>query len=365
MNEQKPILASDEIDLIELLQKIWRSRLIIGLTTFIFIIFGIIIALSSKSVFSASSTFIPKGEIQTSLSGRLGGLASLAGINFDSPGSSQSGIPIQLYPRFIKSNPFIKSLLELNVPFEGKTVSFKHYLTLYMKEGILSKIIKFPISIPYLIKSKLMPEEEFLKSNKNLNIIKLTKKEEELYTFVRTDVVSIIIEKKEGFITLNVNLGHPEVAALVTKKAQKLLQNQIIDFKIKNSQEQLAFTEKLFDKKKRLFEALQDKLALYKDQNLNISSGIFRNTVSRLEAEVNVANTVYAELAKQVEEARIQVIKDTPLFTIIDPVIIPNNRISPKRSQIVIIWAFFGLVLSIGYYLLKDPLKAVIRRIQE
>ena len=164
---------------------------------------------------------------------------------------------------------------------------------------------------------------------------------------------------------MNVNLGHPEVAALVTKKAQKLLQNQIIDFKIKNSQEQLAFTEKLFDKKKRLFEALQDKLALYKDQNLNISSGIFRNTVSRLEAEVNVANTVYAELAKQVEEARIQVIKDTPLFTIIDPVIIPNNRISPKRSQIVIIWAFFGLVLSIGYYLLKDPLKAVIRRIQE
>ena len=94
------------------------------------------------------------------------------------------------------------------------------------------------------------------------------------------------------------------------------------------------------------FEALQDELASFRDQHQNISSGLFENKLSRLESELAIASAVNEELAKQVEQARIQVSKDTPIFTIIDPVVIPNQRTSPKRTLIVFGFTFLGFFLE-------------------
>jgi len=237
-----------------------------------------------------------------------------------------------------------------------KYISFKNYLTLQEDNNLLQKIIKYPLQLKSRLKLSLLPKENSFVEYRDIGIQKFTAEEHSIYNSIRRNIISIIIDDKEGFVTLSVNLKHPETAAFVAKKAQMLLQKEIINFKIKNTQEQLTFTEKLYEEKKIKFEYLQDALAKYQDQNLNISSGTFQNTVNRLKAEVSVSGAVYEELAKQVEQARIQVIKDTPIFTIIDPVVIPNSRTSPKRTLIVIIWTSLGLVLSIGYLLIKDPI---------
>ena len=76
-----------------------------------------------------------------------------------------------------------------------------------------------------------------------------------------------------------------------------------------------------------------------------------------------IASTVNEELAKQVEQARIQVSKDTPIFTIIDPVVIPNQRTSPKRTLIVLSFTFLGFFLAIGYALIKEPFAAMKNKV--
>jgi uncharacterized protein involved in exopolysaccharide biosynthesis len=76
-----------------------------------------------------------------------------------------------------------------------------------------------------------------------------------------------------------------------------------------------------------------------------------------------VTSSVFQELAGQVEQAKIQVNKDTPIFTIIEPVSVPLERTKPKRGLIVVIWTFLGGVLAIGWSLLKAPAKEIIKEI--
>ena len=112
-------------------------------------------------------------------------------------------------------------------------------------------------------------------------------------------------------------------------------------------------------------EAIQDELATFRDQHQNISSRLFKNKLSHLESELASASVVNEELAKQIEQARIQVSKGTPVFTIIDPVVIPNHRTSPRRTLIVVIFTFLGGVLGLGYTLAKEPFAKIIKQILE
>ena len=158
-------------------------------------------------------------------------------------------------------------------------------------------------------------------------------------------------------------LESPEVAAIIAHNVQILLQNEVIKFKIKNAQELLTFTESLYFEKKASFEALQDELAYFQDRHQNISSGLFQNKLSRLESKLAIERTVNEELARQVEQARIQLRKDTPIFTVINPVVIPNQRTRPKRTLIVLGFTFLGFCFAIGYVLIKNPLESILRQI--
>jgi uncharacterized protein involved in exopolysaccharide biosynthesis len=70
--------------------------------------------------------------------------------------------------------------------------------------------------------------------------------------------------------------------------------------------------------------------------------------MERLSNNYNLAYNIYSELAKQLEQARIQVKEDTPVFTIIEPVSVPLVRSKPKRPMILIIWLFLGGIAGAG-----------------
>ena len=73
---------SDEIDLIELLKKVWAGRKQIIIISFVYVLAGITFALLSPIVYSSSTTFI-NSQTESSSSSGLSGVASLVGINLD------------------------------------------------------------------------------------------------------------------------------------------------------------------------------------------------------------------------------------------------------------------------------------------
>jgi uncharacterized protein involved in exopolysaccharide biosynthesis len=154
------------------------------------------------------------------------------------------------------------------------------------------------------------------------------------------------------------------VAAQLAQAATNLLQNNIISFKSQSARNNLDFIERQFESKRQEFEEIQDSIAIFKDQNLNITSTLYQNQLTRLESKFTVTSSVFQELAGQVEQAKIQVNKDTPIFTVIEPVSVPPERSKPKRTLMVIIWTFLGGVFSVGWVLVKSPLQKIVKVLQ-
>ena len=126
----------------------------------------------------------------------------------------------------------------------------------------------------------------------------------------------------------------------------------------------LDFAMKQYSEKKKSYELLQDERAIFVDKNMNISSSLFQNKLSRIESELNIAQTVVQQLASQVEQAKLQVNKDTPVFTTIQPVTIPFERSAPKRFQIVLMFLLLGFLMSSGYIFIKEPVIKIIKSIK-
>ena len=176
-------------------------------------------------------------------------------------------------------------------------------------------------------------------------------------------LLSISVNTKEGFINLTSETGNAYASAVLTKAAEQILQNRVVEYKIKSAKEVLNFNLTQLQLKKIEFDSLQNKLALFKDSNLNIIDSRFQNSLQKLESEFAIVNAVYQELSKQVEQSKLQVSKDTPIFSVIQPASVPNFRSSPKRTQMVLVYTFIGLVIGCLIVLIKKPVLSLIKEV--
>jgi hypothetical protein len=349
---------TDEIDLIELFKKIYVSKKFIFKTVIFAALFGVIFALFQPNEFTSSTTFIPQLSSGVKTGGSsLSGLASLAGINIGSMESS-SEFPPTLYPQVVNGVPFRLDLLSYEIKINNKVVLVRDYfLEKKSSFNIIGTIKKYTIGLPSLILSSFKDESEILNGSK---IYSITEDDRRLFEKINNNL-SLSINDKEGFITISFTDSNKKVAAQITQIAQNLLQEKIIEFKNMSSKEMLDFALKQYSEKKDSYEKLQDERALFVDKNINISSSLFQNKLSRLDSELNILESIVQQLASQVEQAKLQVNKDTPVFTTIQPVTIPYEKSAPKRSLIVIVFAFLGLVLSSGFVLVKEPAKEILK----
>ena len=318
-------IKDEEIDLVEILKKIYKSRKFILIISFSFALLGVAVAMLSPIKFSSETIFITQN--QESNSSSLSGVASLVGINL---GVSNFGgeIPSSMYPQVTQSPKFKRLLLNSNIDFDNK-INLKQYLIDYYK---------------------LNTEND--KINSDLYVSEL----ENTCFEIINEIISVNVNQKDGFITLSSTLPVAEYSAILTKKAKEILQEIIINNKIESANQNLIFSQQQLEEKKLIFDEIQAKLAYFSDSNLNSVNSFVINERDKLEAEFQIINAVVTELSKQVEQVKLQVSKDTPVFSTIKEAVIPNKRTSPKRTQLVIIFGFLGLVISTGFILTKDIL---------
>jgi uncharacterized protein involved in exopolysaccharide biosynthesis len=353
----------DSIDLIALLKQIYQGRKLIVLSALVAAVLGVVIALATPNTYTSGATFIPQTGGDSKPSSSLSGLASLAGINLGGMGGG-SDIPPTLYPQIISSVPYKLDLLGESIEMEGQTAVLSDYLGDDSDASVLRIIKKYTIGLPSTLLSALRGSATEGALQAQGKMYQISEDDRKLFEALNTKLV-LSLNEKEGFVTLEFSDENKYIAAQVAERAKELLQERIIEFKNQSARELLDFTTKQYQENKASYETLQDSIAIFKDQNLNISSSLYQNRLDRLERELNIASSVVEQLASQVEQAKLQVNKDTPVFTIIEPVTVPFERSAPKRSLIVVIWTFLGVVLSTGYILVKDPAKEIFASIKE
>lgn len=358
-NPKPPVHNDDEIDLLELAKTFWNGRKTILKTMFIAGILGVIIALLSPKEYTASTTIVPQTSSSGSKLGGLSSLAAMAGFNLDNATSGDILSPT-VYPEIVSSVPFQMDLMNLPFTFSevNHAVSLYEYYSEISKPGVLSLIGKYTIGLPGVIISAIKGDSERKTISENKGPIALTKKQESVRKMI-AEQVTLNLDAKQGFITLQAAFPEALLSAQVADQARELLQKYITRFKIEKASDKLSFIEQRYEEKKKEFEKAQTRLAYFSDQNKNVTSAVARTEETRLQGDYTIAMNVYNELAKQLEQAKIQVKEETPVFSILEPAMVPSEKSKPKKAMIVAIWLFLGGIIGTGMVFGKVYLKDI------
>lgn len=324
---------------------LWNGRKTVFKTILIVGAIGIVMALMTPKEYVSWTSVVPQTTNPASKLGSISSLAAMAGFNLDL--SSGDELSPAVFPQIVGSVPYQLELM--NIPFRFSGVD--HPVTLYTyysdiaRPGILHLIGEYTIELP----GKLI---DVLKGEKNSisypgRPVVLTKKQEKIRKLIAKRV-TLDVDPKRGYITLLSTFPEAELSAEVADQACALLQKYVTNYKIKKASGQLTFIEERYQEKKKEFQSAQEKLARFRDQNKNVSSAVAATEEERLRSEYTIAQSVYNELSKQFEQAKIQVKEDTPVFSVIQPAIVPQKSAMPKKMMIITIFIFLGAIIGIG-----------------
>jgi uncharacterized protein involved in exopolysaccharide biosynthesis len=374
--ENKPIIAdnnSDEIDITEILKKLWVKRSFIIKLTVAFLLLGLFVALFSPVQYTSTCTVVPQSG-NSSGGGGLGGVAAIMGVNLGTAMMTEGTLSPVMYPEIIKSVPFTREIMKTEVIVEksnGQPITLYDYYTdkQYRDFNLLDAIKKYTIGLPGVligaIRGDKEPEivESSLIGDSN-TVFKLTEEEKRVYDAIQ-GAVQINPNSKDGYVTIGYVFPEAKVAAQVTDKIYRTLEEYVSQFKSEKLNDNLEFVEKSYETARTDFLNAQDRLTAFQDANRGLTTASARSMETRLRNEYDIAFTLYRELATQREQAKIAVKENQTILTLVNPPVVPHEKSAPRRSIIIIGFLFLGVVVAVGWVLAAPSLQAVREEIME
>jgi capsular polysaccharide biosynthesis protein len=361
---------SDEIDLKDLFIKIWTQRKLILVVTAIAIVIGLLVAFLSPVEYSASCTVVPQ---QTEKSGgNLAGIASMMGVNLGSGMSGETLSPT-VYPNIVKSAPYCSDIMQTKITTKKSSVpiTLYEYYTEdeYRDKNLFSIIAKYTIGLPGTILSAITSNDSddlgqaIYSDTITGKVISLSEDERKVYEIISNNI-QLELNSKDGYIVLGYSFGEPEAVAQITQNLYTTLDKYVRNYKAQKAEDNLNFVQSSYEEARADFLRKQSELAAFQDANRDLSTASARATLRRLNSEYDIAFTVYNELAKQLEQAKLAVKQSIPVLTVIDPVVVPNQKSAPRRAMILIVFTFLGFIIGIGWVFIKpfiDDLRSSVR----
>lgn len=343
-----------EIDLFELAMKLWAQRKRLIIWSAVGALIGLVIAFSIPREYETSVTLAPEIQGGQKMSGGLGALAQMAGINTNGQGGVDAVNP-QLYPDVVSSVPFLVSLL--NVPVEDKDGERKMTVRQFMEEETTSPWWSSVMALPFKALGAIMSsddEEEGAKKG-GTDPFRLTKKENELIEAMRKRIVASV-DAKTFVISISTTMQDPLVSATLADTVTARLQEYITDYRTNKARVDLEYAEKLNSEAKTNYYTAQQKYADYLDRNHGIILHSVQTTRERLENEATLAFNLYNQTSQQLQAAKAKVQESTPAYAIVNPASVPIKPASPRKALILIGFTFLAFVACSAWILFGKPM---------
>jgi uncharacterized protein involved in exopolysaccharide biosynthesis len=356
---------SDEIDLIELIRHLWNGRKLILKITGAFILLGLIIALTSPKQYKVEVRMLP--EVKSSSAGGAAALLKQFGGlgGFSMPADGSDAIGPMLYPDVLQSTPFYLELLNTKVLYktdeELVEVTVYDYINTYTKSSFIGVIKKYTIGLPWTILGwirgeTVIEEDESILGKKQL--IRMTKEQFETIKGLKNKI-NASIDQKTGIISISTEFGDPYIAAQIANFTVNYLSIYITEYRVEKAKTDLNFILERYNEKEKEYIKAQEELASFRDANRDIQSAFAKTEGERLQNKYTLAFSVFNGLAQQLEQAKIKVQEETPVIKIMEPVQVPVERSKPKRSIILIGFAFLGGLIGVGTVFGKLVIKTI------
>jgi capsular polysaccharide biosynthesis protein len=380
-SENKEKVKDDEIDLLEVFRKIWTGRKTIYITTAIFFVIGLIIVFASPKEYKSEITLIVEtsgsGSGMSSLLQQFGGLA---GLNVNK--TEKEAIVPDLYPEVIKSTPFLLEIIGQKVT-ESKydsTITIAQYLSRHTRPSLTSEImgytIGYTIGLPGKIigwirgkqsistNTKLPVFSSDSTSNLSFEPIKITQEQLGITGALAHCINTELDFKKSNKFIISVEMQDPLVVAQVTSYVVKNLTKYITEYRTKKVKTDLKFISARTAEAEAKYIEAQQALAIYKDRNKNVILSSVLTEEVQLQSKYDLAFEIYSALAKQLEQAKIKVQEETPVFNVMDPVQVPLIKSKPKTSLTLVVMLLLGGFVGVGIIFGKMYLKNIKKMIR-
>lgn len=353
-------VEENEIDLIELIKRFWEKRMFIVKVTAVFLCLGLFIAIFSSEEYTAQCVVVPQtgeGGVSSSLSG----LASLAGFSLGSMGSAEELSPM-VYSNVMNNINLQKEMINTKIYFDrwGKELTLLDYFTNeeYQRTSVLGYVKKYTIGLPFLILGAIRGEkdDDVAITGADGKIAMLTQQEDDCIKALK-ERTTLAVNDKDGYVSISATMPEPLAAAALAEIYMNLLQKYVSEFKIEKAKADYNFINQRYLEAREEYSKKQEEYARFKDANRIITTAVAATREEQIKNDYDLAYSLYSELSRQLIQAEIKVKENTPIFTVVEPVIVPRERSKPRRLMTLVAFGFLGGVLSCGAVLAFDFLK--------
>jgi uncharacterized protein involved in exopolysaccharide biosynthesis len=293
------------LDPVEVLSIIWAKRKIVLVLSFGVSILALGIFFLFPNYYRAVATLLPETEkSKLSALGQFADVAQLAGVNI--PGSEIA----RLYPSIVMSQTVLHEVIQRKY----RTNEFRDSVDL----------------IHYFELERESPETSFENAYKRLQ-----------------GLMSASYDNKTGIVTISAEMKEPQLAADVVNAIVSELDGFMRLKKITSASEQVKWIDTRLNQVEADLKKSEEVLKSFREKNRRvIDSPQLLLEQARLEREVQMNSTIFVELKKQYELAKLDEIKNTTVVNILDRASTPIRKSRPKRATnagVMFLITFAGL----------------------
>ena len=339
-----------EIDILEIVYKLWSRRKLILVWCLGGIITGLVIAFSIPREYTTNVDLAPEFNI-----GRYGGLGYstyMSMYGFGMGANSSDAVYPQLYPDVLNSVPFMTGLfnVEVTTAEDGQEYTLEQYMSKKIEKPWWKTILGIPGKITGMFKTKKVEP-----TNHQLDNFRLTEKESDLVGALRNRITADI-DQKTFMVSISVKMQDPLVSAIIADTVVNRLQNYITEYRTNKARQDLAYAEKINEEAQTTYYDAQQRYADYVDRNQGLSSRTAQITRDRLENEASLAFNLYNRTMQQVNLSKANVQETTPVYAVITPPTVPVRPSAPRKMLITAAFLFLGLIGSCAWILFGAPM---------
>lgn len=390
-------LEDDEISIAELFQilkswlsVLWSKRVTIFVAAIIGMLIGLFIAFGTDDEYTAENVILSYTTQQQSLpGGQLGALGALSGLaGMDLNRSSDALISEAMFPRLLQTYPTASRLADKPIRFirPDTTISAFVFFSELYEEDLNTRTKNFirswTIEIPYkVIRIVMVPirwlnsndkaqtdtqfereqiiingqqsstsEQEIIDSSNLLsNQRPLLQIESQRSRWVNEVRKRIQTERSGRIITVKAIMPDPWAAADLANAATLVLMQELTNYEIRKTQDQIRFLENQYDEIFERFDRAQRDLIAHRDRSTGVVSSIVQIEAERVQSEYARASTRYTALVTELDRAKSRLNEETPLFTELDPVQVPQQPSSPNRERTILVWIVLGVSITVSF----------------
>lgn len=323
------------------------------------LVVGLIFAIFTPSEYKVEVGFISEKKA-SGLQG-LSGLPGLSGLNLSGPSDN---INSELYINIVRSPQFIRELQKETFHSESHgDLSLIQYNLHFERTSLARSLVTLPSVVRGFIR-RLGQDDPVVEGQTSgaivgneVHVERLTDDERTLLSYL-SENVEFVLDKGTGLINLIVIHQDRQIAAELTSYIYENLKKALSDIQVEKAKRKYEFIDLQYEHALTKFNDIQSKLASFRDRNRNVSTAMARTQEERLEMDFNIASNVLNTLAVKREEAKISYEEGIPIFTVINPVILPKNSIKrPSPVLLIVLFTFLGASLTFAAVFYKAHLE--------